>query len=859
MKKLYFSIVTLAMVLFMGMSTAAKAQHTVTVNSAPHNNYESGGDKFSPKEIAEALGTDTATLHKLISDDGNANVYLKSGEGKTNEYTGNPNEFWMNTDGAPVGYGKDGCCWFSGIRYVPAGVDAETEEPYEAYVYVYVGQYPDYFKKIYTPSALSCTMYIVNGEKEVSFDITQNVEAGKEPTLVAPKTLLSEITVLKDYTLVLPFIVGKEYEGKTYSTTLDGVYEALGADASELDESISDYVLTQTIVSTKGTDADSTITYAFCDSLKTPAVASGGSWFGRYINYEESIGEDVPLPMNGPRAWSSGCTFYTQDIKLSNGEFSIVSGQYPSTMAVGDTDWTYLYIVVGDKAVRIKVQADVQNPPVIDPSQMVKVGEATIEVEAVVDNSYLTKNITVDMAAVTEALGCAASDLSDVYAYSQDNSISDDHTEGSGGFYFNENGQIEKWGDNAACFIARTTTSLTDGVYSIGQMANHFKDITEPTTVKPQIIFQNAEKYFVVTIEYTVKPESTGGDDKPEMVFVAREPIFMEMIPSDDTWEYATKTALDLDYIEGKIGTKDFTLYTDKANTKDNVTTIEMSKAYSCTPYPGFWYGDKTYTNDEGQVIVENAGYGSNSFGITYANGQITWWQYPGQRKVGDKYLASLYLVNEETGKYLQYLLNVSYVETETPKSEVVATANDTVIVYPEKMEDAGIYYVNFDNKMIADSLGLAEETLADNVTMYAFKTPNTITSFNVDDEITLAYDGYMLAEGDDSPAINVSVSKNEDNALYFGVDVGNLTFEKENADKAVVRIAFEANSKRIDYVFTLLSEDSPIITAVDRVGADGKTVNAIYNASGVKSGKLSKGINIVKYSDGSCKKVLVK
>lgn len=115
MKKFYFSILAFAMALFMCVSTAARAQkYEVTVNSAPHNNYLSGGDKFAPADIAEVLGTDTATLHKLISDGGN--VYISTTDGKSNVYTGNPNEFWMNAEGVPVNYGADGCCWYKGCR-----------------------------------------------------------------------------------------------------------------------------------------------------------------------------------------------------------------------------------------------------------------------------------------------------------------------------------------------------------------------------------------------------------------------------------------------------------------------------------------------------------------------------------------------------------------------------------------------------------------------------------------------------------------------------------------------------------------------------------------------------------------------
>lgn len=119
---------------------------------------------------------------------------------------------------------------------------------------------------------------------------------------------------------------------------------------------------------------------------------------------------------------------------------------------------------------RIKVQAKVTAPEAVDPDKMEKVGDIVIPVEATVDDNYLTKDFDMGISAIMEALGCTADDLDNWYAYAQDGSISDNHTQNPG-FFFNDEGKIENWGSNAACFITYTG-KLADGKFSIGQMQN---------------------------------------------------------------------------------------------------------------------------------------------------------------------------------------------------------------------------------------------------------------------------------------------------------------------------------------------------------------------------------------------------
>ena len=848
MKRFYTSIMALAIAFF---GLMANAQYKVEINSAPHDNFVSGGQNFDPTELAQALGTDTASLHKAIVAENI--VYRLDGEEKSNTYTGNHNEWWMALDGTPQGYGDEGTSWFVGLSYDEAALDSTLANDV---ISVYVGQMPGVFSKIYEPSTLKCTILLIVGDKEVSFDVTQNVEAGVPSSLTEPVKELSKLNIVKDYTLELNFVPGKSYEGKTYTTTLDGIYDALGVEQADLDANVNDHILAQ-IVNTDS--VGDTEVYSFSDNLEIPEVAAGGAWFGRYINYDEANDVETPLTISCPKEWNTGYnTFYTQNMTLANGEFSILSGQFPDIMKEGDTDYTYLYITVGDKAARVKVQAIVKKPEAVDPSQIVKVGETTVEVSAGIDNNYVTKGFTIDMETIVAALGCTTADLEDVYALDQDSVISDNHTEGSGGFYYNAEGRIENWGSNAAAFIARTSTSLQDGKFTIGQMANHFAAITEPTTVTLPLIFQYGVNIYVVNVAYTVTPAAT--PDEPIVYeLVARDAIYKQMVPSDTDWAYATTTELDLEYIEGLIGTQDFKLFTDKAKTaaEGEEPTLEWSSDYTCSPFPGFWYGTTTYENKEGQVVVENAGWGSNSFGITYADGVITWYQYPGQRSVGDSYLASLYLVNEETGKYLQYLLNVSFVEEEIPESEDLGTKGDTIVVKPAELEE-GVYTYTFDTQAIAETLGVEAENITENVAVYAFKSPLTRQALSLEESYFGDAEGYTISEEKaDEAVFSASVYANENGGLSIDADVMGLTFEAKNEDKAVLRVAFEANGKRITYVIVLVSEDSPVVGISSAKAPQGRT-SAIFNMGGAAVPNAYGNINIITV-DGVTKKVLNK
>jgi len=842
MKKIYFSFLMLAMLM---VGTVAKAQYTVTVTSDPENNYYSGDQSFDPAAVAEALGLeDAAAVQALIGAGGN--VYIKlADETKSNSYTGNTNEFWMNADGVPQGYGDNGTCWYVGLSYDAGQTDEETGETSPDVVDVYMGQMPNFFKEIYTDSELKCTLYLVNGDKEVSFDVTLNVNAAKVPATIAdPVALYSQLDIVKEYTGTLEFTEGKQYEGKTLTVDMSDLAEALGASEEAIADNLGKIVLTRRIEQ----DGES---YFIGDSIFTPGSLAADAWFGRYSVYDEGTGTETPILQNAPLPWSSKCTFYANSYKLEEGEFSLMYGQYPGTLKAGDEDFAEFYIVNGDKAAKLTVTVNVTPQETIDPNQLVKVGETDLTVEQPATGDYSTKPFTIDLAPIVEALGCEVSDLETHYVWKAEGEMIE-YAETNDG-YTGEDGYTSTWAAKAPYFIQ--PVSLPDGEFKIGQYGSldMYKDLKEDITFNTWLIFRYQTNYYVVNLTYIVKAPAEKPDDF-EYKLVSTEAISMQIIPNNEgVWAWENKTTLDLDYIEGKIGTTDFTLYTDKANDEG---VLEWSKKSTCDPAPGFWYGTTTYENEEHQVVVDNAGWGTNSFGVTYASGELTWYQYPGQRSAGDQYEANLYFVNEETGDYIKYILYVSYVEEVKPEGEIVGT-EDTFAEMSEDIQTAdGYYNAYIDMSKAFEALGIEDPSLIESCSIIAAKSATMFQVVSTEENIIYGYDGYVAADENEVNALVVTVMIDDNGNPYLQIDDQNGLFEDAEA-QAYVRIGLEYDGKR--YIHNIWLIGSEIATGINATPAKVAAPAAIYSIAGAKLNAMQKGLNIVRMQDGSVKKLFVK
>ncbi|MBQ7157367.1 MAG: DUF4859 domain-containing protein [Bacteroidaceae bacterium] len=832
MRKIFTSLLLAATVFG---SQVAKAQYSAPITSDPENNYFSGQVDFNPEDVATTLGTDTAALHKLI--DAGGNVYLKTETGRSNSYTGGTNEFWMNASGVAQGYSAEGSCWFSGLYYV----NADEENP-SAVVRVRVGQMPKFFAKIYEDSNLSCTLYLVSGEKDASFDVSLHVNAAVKPNEMAEPTHdFASLNVVKEYSASLDFIEGKQYEGKTLTVDLAGIEEALGVDSTTIKGNLENILLTRNV----DEYADGT-SYEFGSAVNTIGSYNTDGWFGRYSKYDEVADKSETYAQNGPRAYGKDCTFYLQNFALSQTTLTATYGQYPSTMKPGDQDYVELFIVNDTKAVKITLTVNVEPQPTVNFTDMTKAGEVEIEISDKINSQYETKSFTIDMNAVCEALECSIDDISDVFAFSEENVLSDNHTEGSGGYYFNPDGFIGSWGGDATFFIVKS--SLAEGKYAIGQHSNKFADITEDTTLTTWLVFMKGDKYYLVTVAYTVKaPTGEEQEAKGPENLVASDVVTMEIIPNNEgVWAWETTSAIDTDYLKEKLGTEDYVLYTVKAKTENEETTLEYSKTYTCDPKPGFWFGTTTYENADKQVIVDNAGWGTNSFGITYADGIITWYQYPGQREIGDNYVAHIYFVNEATGDYVRYILNVAYVGSTT---EVIGGEDVAYMLDRESDEHDFVIDGEAEARILKAFDATSVNELFETATIAVANSTGTFVPAVIGDPVFFNEKGYKVEPEDPTAVSQVS----------FLIEGGKMMFTSDTVSDDDIPVGAKATfaicnaGKRYTLNIRFTDETDAIVTVVD---ADA-TVKAIYNVSGVKQSNLRSGINIVKMADGTVRKVM--
>lgn len=843
---------------FVPASAPAKTEYDVNITSDPENNYFIGYEAFAPADIASALGLSVEEMIELINAknaDGNVvggNVYIQLADGTTsNVYTGNANEFWMGTNGQPQGYGDEGTCWYVGLSYDGGGTDEATGESWDPEVDVAVGQMPDFFRKVYTDSDLSTTIYLMNGDKSVKFNVNLHVNAAPEPTLPEPKTNLLDLTIVKEYELPLTFKPGGQYEGITVSATLDGLYEALGTDAASLDETVADYVFTQVVESTVVNDIT---TYTPSDALKLPAEASDGAWFGRYINFDEATNEDIPLEMSYPREWGASCTFYAQNITLKDGEFSILTGQYPGTMKVGDNDYAYLYIIVGDKAAKIKVTATVKAPEAGTPSLSTyqKVGEQTLSQTATKISDYLeiTTPIT-NIEEIASLLGTETSEITKWHTSAEGEYLTDMLDDGWG-TWVNAEGVKEAWG--AAVFMV-AYESLEDGSYAISTLQNEGKgrnnlEVGKTLSFPFYLVSETNGTYYQINFEYTIG-ESNIDPSTWEKAYAASYDV--QLIQAEGYGQNeVSQTHLDWSDIATAIGTSSPVLYTEnwEKNEETGVESMKYTSDYTCTPHPGFWM------SADGRSSTGHAP--TCAYGMTLSSsGVITYYVHPdANHQVGDNYTGKFYLVNEETGKYALITLNIEYVEERGAAPEEVGNTTATIEITDPNFD--GDYYSSsegVDWNAVYEALGITEDGIEDCQWMVqnSFGKLVVFQSAFEDENAQFDQNGYLVDTTDptvDLNTIRFAVGYNYDRKVFTFSDMGN-----ELAEDEVVKTKVALKSEKGYYVFNIvIGSPEAIASGITGISADSMNDGKIYDLSGRRVAVPTKGLYIM-----NGKKVYVK
>ena len=835
MRKTFTYLSLLIAFMFAG-TMSGWAQFKAEFTTDPVEGYVAGYVNLDPVEVAAAIDVDVADLKTAITTSGT--YYIKTEDGRSNDYMGDNNQFWMNNDGYPRSYGSGEATWFSGIIWKDAGSDETTGETWSDSVSISFGQMPNTFKYVYEASVLKATTYLVVGEKEVSFEIIQNINAAPEPTLPDPVTKLSGLTIVGEWTLELPFYLGKQYEGLSFSTTLDGVYEALGVAQAELDLSASDYIYSQSVkvdsLKTEDGIATGEVVYSFADDLVKPSTTDG--WYGRYINYDENTAMETPLPYNAPKSHGSDCTFYTQRMTLAEGVYTVgAAGQYPGTYtSAEESDFTYHYIIVGDKAAKIKIVTKLMEQQTLPLADMTQVGEETIEIQHYIGGSG--GSFTLDLANLEALLGAGAINF-EVLADASGTALSSNTTATKGGYWMTKEGYPINWGvEGHAIFVepnlqgdfSAFNYGFNDGAWTLG----------DKTTVK--LYFHNGTSYYLVNLNVEIIEQPQISEDEFENVETIG--LVYQFIPNAEGYPLGT-TQLDMEYISGLLGEGTYKLYTLTAPTADSPSI--MTDSYNCDPKPGFWMNNSGETESYIGAWGGDASYGMGFTGGSVANGAIEWFNMPGGRVAGDEFYSTFFIVNMDNGKMVTLRINVKFVDT-IVETEVVG--EESLILVVADGEDPLYTAVNIN--ALTEAYGVDVDLLEAAAEIKVLKTPTSFTADHNDS----GYGWFLNESGccvdltDEEATMTAPVTlgyewyNTEDAPLSFFTTSGVMAVAPADGVVYKTKMAIEYDAKHYIYNISLMNQATA--TGIEKVETATTKAGNVYDLTGRIVRKSATGVN---------------
>lgn len=820
MRKIYFSLLALTLML---VSTTAKAQYQAEVEVYPEKGgWYSGEQSFPAEDVATALGCeDVKALAALIENDGNGgNVYMKTGDDKSNAYTGGYNEFWMNSEGVIQAYDDEGSSWYAALRM--------SED--STMVRVYMGQMPGFFVEIPDPVTLTCQLIVANGATEATFDVTLKIKPFINVPFTASVADLITIPTSVDVTITN----GKKGDVEVDCTALITALSALpGVDLTVQD--IQPVIDQMTAVEQAGEE----------DGYPTGKLLQYSSLGGLPLSYDSQ--NKLCYVPNFPEGQQLGdisfSAFTLRDPYLSDeGIYSFTADLTNNAEANNGKVRSFdLYVVYDKYALKIRVNVTVQEPVITRPEDMTQMGVANVELHRAYDAGFAADRYDLDVEGILAALDLTSADELQLYALNDNGEFSDNYTAEAPGFWLTQDGIIHAY--SGATFYINYRTN--GNYFDIGQMPGIFTGSGEEKC-EGSVYFVSDGKYYEVHVTISINKE----EQIEETDLVETKSYVLQLIPGAE-WERTDNVGtFDLEGITTKIGGAPV-IYTDKyiaPAEEGGEGTFEWTKSATCDPVDGksinqFWYWKEPHNG-----IVSSTAYAENNnwtYALAFMNdGTITCFQRTGNN-IGDQYLCHIYFVNESTGKYIQYNYTMKFVEEIDPNAnaEEVATITDETVV-----NDYETYNINV--AAIAEAFEVSEEEVGS----------ATILILNAQGEYVplSATSGYFYYNGKEyteepeggiypKGTAYVDVDPVDWTVTYEVQDPDDEgTFTEGSGDTGVVYLAFDLQTeeglKRVAYTLTILSEGA--LDAIDDVKA-GKTANKTVNLAGQQVNGAYKGIVI--------------
>ncbi|MBQ7967981.1 MAG: DUF4859 domain-containing protein [Bacteroidaceae bacterium] len=791
----------------------ASAQFKATVEQYANSDYSSVAAEFKLTEVATALETDTATLAAALNawynydEESGAEkpadmFFLKSGEELIADYSTNaPGGFWMSGDCRNVGYTEE-AVFFEDIWFDSA----------DDFFGLYFGQMPDTLAAgaTFTPSFV-----LKHGEKQVTFDITYTVKP--LPTMPEAELEIAKLEIVGETEVTVDQTPSMSWKAYVASVSLAGVAEKFGVDAEIFPTMIPNQLYQAKIDLTYGLKVDSLIAITVNDGWGRVAMSLEGDTLTEVCSANYGSLEDLKA-------------FYTNgwSFDAATDTLSCNMGQFPERMVAGDQLYSYVYLVYGNKAFRIKYILNVIEDPNAGKNNledMTKVGSSTFSLEQYPTTDYSTTYISLNADSIATLLGCSTSDMV-LQAIDNNGALSTNSTATKGGYWMTQGGIICGWGDNAYFFVEPNV----QGDYSqlnFGQMPGNTAIGEEGHTM----LYLTANgNYYELDITLKIVAKEIVGLESFENVATRNLTIQQEYI----TYEWSKAASIPMEQIYSLIGTTEPVLYGLAVDSVAATTGSKYTDDYTCTPFPGFWlnaegrndkWGSSTFTwGMSAAVEVSDEAYNINCM---LDHGAI-----------GDVYNGQFFLANLENQKMITINLTYQIVET-LVEFEVVG---EEWINLPVSTDDAS---VDYDLTKVATAFGLESvDALFEGYYVKGLKADGTYTEGldAINSGVIFTTSGAADTYGD----IGVGFSEDYKQIwTYSNVDLG-APF------KAEATFCFEIDSKRYIIHATLLDPES-YAAGIEGISADKKD-GKIYNLQGQEVVAPAKGIYIM-----NGKKFLVK
>lgn len=787
----------LALMCLFGLT--ASAQFTATLKQGQTSDYSNVGAQFKLTDVAQVLGTDTATLVAQLSDMANTKMFtVIDSTGTVNEFTGNTGEYWLTETGQVCEYSVG--AWFVGQNF-----DEEND-----IFNVYVGQMPNHFT---ASDTLHVKAALVLGDKTATFDITYQVYIPEAP---AAELAISKLNIVGETSVSIEQYPRSAYDTDNVYVKISDLAEKLQCAKEDLPFLLSQITYLPQIDQTYGMLSDSLTLYTTNDG-----------WMKRAID------------SNGDSLWTCGNNAYNNTDNLfvrtfsydtANDTLSCLIGQYPNVNKVGDKPNFDAYIVYGSNAYKVNYTVNIIEAPYHGLEDMTQVGDTTVFIKQTPDNNYTTNDVNPNMELIAAALGTEVSNVQ-MQAIDGNGSLSSNATANNGGFWLTQSGIITSWGTGAFFFVEPTATNNYTTIH-VGQYPN----VCNPgDTAHATLYFTYGEKYYSMNVELAIEEEQIAG----EFVSVANRTLNIQALPSSYEWS-TYEASISLDDVNALIGTTSPVLYAfvsdslRKADPDTYPETVVYTKNWNMSPTPGFWV-DKD-GKSRGWNSAEQSPWGMY---ITTSNNKINFFamQYPGSSQVGSSYSGKFFLVNEETGNMITVNLNYIIVS----KIQTVTEVGDTTIVVPVSVND---YETDFDLAPAAEALGTDVETLISGYPLVGRTASGTYSEgTSLENGVMFTNDGYCDNEGGN---IGVSLSNDGTTLLVYANSEDELgTGYKAEAAMGIM-VNGDSDEAKVYVINLVFMNAEDYATGIDDIKQNAKNDGKIYDLSGRQVSKPAHGLYIM-------------